>query len=103
MVLPGAGSLLASLKAFHPKEEAIVCGKPHRLLFELIKSQHKAIDAKTTLMVGDRLDTDILFGNKCDLDTLLVFSGVSTAKTMKNSQIKPKYYLSSIKYLIYPV
>ena len=99
-VLSGTGSLIAGIKASHPKQNAIVCGKPHRLLFELIQSQHKAIDPKTTLMVGDRLNTDILFGKKCHLDTLLVLTGVTTEKAMNSSEIKSKYYLPSIKHLI---
>ena len=32
------------------------------------------------LFIGDNLSTDILFGNHCSIDTLLVLSGVTTAK-----------------------
>ena len=100
IVLAGTGSLLACIKACHPKQEMVVCGKPHKLLFDLIVGQHDTIKINRTLMVGDRLNTDIAFGKKCGLDTLLVLTGVTTENGLKNSDIKPDYYLPSIKGLI---
>ena len=53
-------------------------------------------------MVGDRLDTDILFGKDGGLRTLLVLSGVTTAETLlspKNT-ICPDYYMPSLASLL---
>ncbi|KAI9170422.1 hypothetical protein LWI28_027678 [Acer negundo] len=45
-------------------------------------------------MVGDRLDTDILFGHNAGCKTLLVLSGVTTQSTLQDSSnnIQPDYY-----------
>ena len=39
------------------------------------------LDASRTVMVGDRLDTDMAFGNAGGLRTLLVLSGVTAEAT----------------------
>jgi ribonucleotide monophosphatase NagD (HAD superfamily) len=53
-------------------------------------------------MVGDRLDTDILFGNNYGIVTLLVLSGVtSTEELFRNdNRIHPNYYADSIADLL---
>ena len=57
-------------------------GKPDTWCFDLLKRQHKleGVDPSEFLMVGDNLSTDILFGNRCGMDSLLVLSGVTTAE-----------------------
>ena len=54
-------------------------GKPDTWCFELMKKQHGLydVDPSNFLMVGDNLSTDIVFGNQCGMDTLLVLSGVT--------------------------
>lgn len=53
-------------------------------------------------MVGDRLDTDILFGNKNNIDTMLVLTGVHTlgnvvqAEAKAETELMPKFYASSV-------
>ena len=56
-------------------------GKPDTWCFELMKRQHglDGIEPSNFLMVGDNLSTDIVFGNRCGMDTLLVLSGVTNA------------------------
>ena len=56
-----------------------------------------------TIMIGDRMNTDILFGRKNKLKTLLVFTGIespeSLEKAKKNEALKeqlPDYFMSSI-------
>ena len=49
-------------------------------------------------MVGDRLDTDILFGTDNGLKSLLVLSGVTTEEKLLSQEntITPDYYADSI-------
>ena len=71
-------------------------GKPETLLYECIESFHE-ISKDTCLMIGDRLDIDILFGLDCGLHTCLVMSGITTESVLaKNTTIHPKYVLESI-------
>ena len=79
LTLPGAGSLSAPLRyALGPSRPPTVLGKPARGMWECIEAVHGGeggIDKERTIMVGDRLDTDILFGRECGLATMLVLSG----------------------------
>ena len=50
-------------------------------------------------MVGDRLDTDILFGQQGGLDTLLVLSGVTTNEQLTKSSVQPDRVLESLAHL----
>lgn len=51
-------------------------GKPNPLLVRQLIDEND-LTASTTLMVGDRLDTDIMFGNAGGISTALVLTGVS--------------------------
>ena len=56
-----------------------MAGKPSTALLDIIEASG-ALDRSRTCMVGDRLDTDIAFGNAGKLgSTLLVLTGVTSA------------------------
>ncbi|XP_051540721.1 chronophin-like [Myxocyprinus asiaticus] len=102
-VTPGSGSLTAALET-GSNRKATVIGKPSRFMFECIASQFD-LDPDRSLMVGDRLETDILFGSNCGLSTMLTLTGVSTleeAQKYKNSESPeqkdcvPDYVVESI-------
>lgn len=72
---PGAGSIVELLKACIGREP-IVVGKPNpRMILDALW-EHK-ISAQNTLVVGDRMDTDVVAGKKAGCDTALVLSGVT--------------------------
>lgn len=49
-------------------------------------------------MVGDRLDTDVLFGTDNGLETCLTLSGVTTESKLlsPDNKIRPSFFVDSI-------
>ncbi|XP_051924539.1 pyridoxal phosphate phosphatase [Hippocampus zosterae] len=105
-ILPGSGSLMAALEVASGRK-ATVIGKPNRYMFECISSQFPGMDPAQCLMVGDRLETDMLFGSNCGLDTMLTLTGVSQmeeAHQYENSEeyqsLVPDYVVDTIADLL---
>jgi ribonucleotide monophosphatase NagD (HAD superfamily) len=48
------------------------------------------------LLVGDRLETDIVMGKKAGMATALVLTGVSTPEALRQSSIQPNYVWESV-------
>jgi len=66
-------------QCFDPPLEYADMGKPSDILLALLMDKTVyGVDKQTTLMVGDTLQTDIVFGNKGGMATLLVLSGVTS-------------------------
>lgn len=71
---PGHGAQVELLSRFSGVTPP-AAGKPETPLFE---EARRRIAGERVLMVGDRLDTDILGANNAMVDSLLVFTGVTT-------------------------
>ena len=84
---PGAGSILALLEAATDAKPTVI-GKPERAMFETAV-QRMGTMANRTLMIGDRLGTDIMGGNNAGLKTALVMTGVTTPDILAESLPKP--------------
>jgi len=95
--MPGAGAISAPLR-YALDKDPISIGKPATTMLDCIKAKVH-FDPKRTIMVGDRLNTDILFGHNGGLATLLVLTGVTTEQDITGenaSPIIPDYVTSSI-------
>ena len=53
-----------------------------------------------TVVIGDRLYTDIASGVNAGVDTICVLSGESTMSDIENSEIKPTYVRQDIKEIL---
>jgi 4-nitrophenyl phosphatase len=84
---PGAGTVLAALATASGVEPEVV-GKPNRPMFDAAVKQ-LGQPAVATLMVGDRLDTDILGASRAGLPTALVTTGVDGEGAVAESGITP--------------
>jgi 4-nitrophenyl phosphatase len=84
---PGNGAILAALEAATGIAPTIV-GKPEPHLF-LESARRLTTDPAETLVVGDRLETDIVGGQRAGMPTALLLSGVTSRQQLDESQIHP--------------
>ena len=96
--IPGAGSILRALEAGSGRQ-AIVAGKPKPIMFEYAMKVINA-SAESTLVIGDRLDTDILGGLEAHCLTALVLTGISTQQDLDISPYKPHLVSENLPNLI---
>ncbi len=54
------------------------------------------LEAADSLLIGDRLETDIRMGLEAGMKTALVMTGVTDAKMLEASPVRPDYVLQSI-------
>jgi len=92
----GNGSMVGAIRGCTGKEPTVV-GKPSPLMIDYLADKLK-LDKSRMCMVGDRLDTDILFGTDNGLKTVLVFSGVTTKEKLLSEEntITPDFYSNTI-------
>jgi ribonucleotide monophosphatase NagD (HAD superfamily) len=92
-LLTGAGAIVSLLKTCTGRTPTVL-GKPEPLLLRLIGAAHP-LPAGRTVVVGDRLDTDIAFARNGGLDALMVLTGVSSLQEAKTGEIRPHMVLDS--------
>lgn len=91
---PGAGTVLAALEAASGTK-AKLAGKPNPFLFEVALAR-LGTEPFETLVVGDRLDTDILGGQRIGCRTALVLSGISQRSDLENWSPKPDLIIEKV-------
>ncbi|CAD7952972.1 unnamed protein product [Amoebophrya sp. A25] len=75
--------------------EPVYTGKPSSLLMDILCKGH-GLDRQRLVMIGDRLDTDILFGLSNRMKTLLVLSGVTTEAEGSESETRADYCIDNV-------
>ncbi|MEU6645293.1 HAD-IIA family hydrolase [Saccharomonospora sp. NPDC046836] len=97
-LLPATGSIAALIERATGRSPYYV-GKPNPLM---MRSALKALGTHTeqTLMIGDRMDTDVHSGIEAGLQTILVLSGISTRETAERYPFRPTLVVDSIADLV---
>lgn len=93
-LLPGAGTIVAAVKTA-TQTESIIVGKPETIIMqEALK--RTGLTADQVVMVGDNYQTDILAGINSGMDTLLVYSGVSTPEQVAQKDVQPTHVVNAL-------
>lgn len=96
--IPGAGawySVIVTATGIEP----VVAGKPFPFLMELALEK-LGTSKEETLVVGDRLETDIAGGQAVGCPTAVVLSGVSTLEQANNWKPAPDFIVGNLSQLI---
>lgn len=92
--VPDCGSICEMLYRATGKKPYFI-GKPEPAM-ALLAMEKWQCKPEHTVMIGDRIYTDIACGINAGIDTVLVFSGETTRKDLENSDIKPTYTAENI-------
>lgn len=93
-LVPGAGSILALVEAASGQAATII-GKPQRGMFEAALRRLGA-KADETLMIGDRIGTDIAGAQRLGIMTALVMTGVENEASLAASDIQPDFVFAGL-------
>lgn len=97
-ILPATGSVAALIMAATGKEPYYI-GKPNPMM---MRSALRAISAhsESTIMVGDRMDTDIKSGLEAGMNTFLVLSGISDVDSANRFPYRPTKIIDSVASIV---
>ena len=97
LYIPDCGGMIEWMRLCTDKK-ATVLGKPNpEIVYFLMKEFN--VTKEETLVVGDRIYTDILVGVNAGVDSLMVLSGETALDDLKRYDYRPTYILNSIKEL----
>jgi NagD protein len=96
--LPATGSVAALIEKATGHAPYFV-GKPNPLMMRSALNTLGA-HSESTLMIGDRMDTDVRSGLEAGLHTILVLSGISDATTAERFPYRPGRVIESVADLV---
>ena len=93
-ITPACRALVAPIE-MATGTQAYFCGKPNPLM---MRTGLKLLGCHSgeAVMVGDRMDTDIISGLESGMSTVLVLSGVSTGETIRTYAYRPTIVLDGV-------
>jgi NagD protein len=97
-ITPSTKALIAPIEIATGKK-AYYVGKPNPLMMR-IALRRLGVKREDAIVIGDRMDTDVICGLESEIDTLLVLSGISDRKTIDQFPYRPQYILNGVKDLV---
>ena len=93
--VPDCGAMIGSIEGATGKKIETILGKPSKLTVQAAL-EILQLDGKQCLMVGDRLETDVLMGQLAGINTALVLTGVTRRDAIDSAAYRPDYVLNSV-------
>ena len=93
--IPDAAGMIGAIEGVTGQSVDEVLGKPSPRMIETTLGA-VGVDPAGCLMIGDRIETDILMGNRAGMTTVLVLSGVTDRGMIPAADTQPDYVLDSL-------
>ncbi len=95
--VPDCGSICMMLENATGRKPVYI-GKPEPAMVNIVREKFR-VSAEETLVVGDRLYTDIEAGRRAGVETVCVLTGEASEKDILEGNIKPDYTLLGVREL----
>lgn len=99
--IPDCAGMIAAVEAVTSKRVEVIVGKPSPIMLD-VALEVLGLPATETVIVGDRIETDVMMGKVLGLGTVLVLSGVTASDDPRLAEAKPDYVLASVRDLLVP-
>ena len=93
-IVPACGAMAALIEKASEKAPFFV-GKPNPLMMRTALN-YLGVHSEDTIMVGDRMDTDIVAGVESGMETILVLTGVTTREGVEQFPYRPTHIVESV-------
>src|SRR5438132_2179409 len=99
--IPDCAGMIAAVEAVTGQTVEIVVGKPFSIILD-VALEALGVPAEQCVVVGDRIETDIVMGRRRGLATVLVLSGITRADDPRIAEVAPDAVVRSIGELMEP-
>jgi NagD protein len=93
--IPDAGGTIAALEHMTGRKLELLAGKPSTLIMQ-VALERLALPAARCMMVGDRLETDILMGQQAGMYTAAVLTGVARREDAARMLTPPSFVIANL-------
>jgi HAD superfamily hydrolase (TIGR01450 family) len=97
--IPDCAGMIAAVEAVTDKKVEAIVGKPSPIILEVALAA-LGVPARDAVIVGDRIETDIVMGRRLGLGTVLVLSGVTRADDPRIAAVAPDHVVRSVGDLV---
>jgi arabinose operon protein AraL len=97
--IPDCAGMIAAVEAVTDRRVEVVVGKPSPIMLD-VALRALGVEARDCVIVGDRIETDIVMGRRLGLGTVLVLSGITRADDPRIAEIAPDLVLGSVRELM---
>jgi arabinose operon protein AraL len=97
--IPDCAGMMAAVEAVTGKPVEVVVGKPSPIILQ-VALETLGVGAGDCVIVGDRIETDIVMGKRLGLATVLVLSGITRADDPRIAALGPDLVLPGIRALL---
>ena len=96
---PDAASIIAAIEACTGYKVEWIAGKPSPLMMRKAMAV-LGVEPGESIMVGDRIETDIPMGHLAGMATALPLTGATTLEKLAQSEVQPDYILERLDQLL---
>ena len=97
--IPDCAGMIAAVEAVTGKRVEVIVGKPSPIIVHSALAT-LGVEARDCVIVGDRIETDIVMGKRLGLTTVLVLSGITRADDPRIAELAPDLVLPGIRALL---